>query len=72
MFLELELGTQEGEGGYAREQSEAFLNRQQSPLLYTTLGMVSPLAYNLAVILLQTVSKKSSQQPAREGGSGGR
>jgi hypothetical protein len=34
MFLELELATQEGEGGYAREQSEAFLNRQQS-LLFT-------------------------------------
>jgi NAD(P) transhydrogenase subunit alpha len=31
-FLELELETQEGEGGYAHEQSEAFLSRQRELL----------------------------------------
>ena len=31
-FLELTLETQEGEGGYAREQSEEFLNRQRERL----------------------------------------
>jgi NAD(P) transhydrogenase subunit alpha len=31
-FLELALETQEGEGGYAREQSEDFLNRQREGL----------------------------------------
>lgn len=31
-FLELELGTQEGEGGYAHEQSEMFLARQRELL----------------------------------------
>jgi proton-translocating NAD(P)+ transhydrogenase subunit alpha len=31
-FLELELETQEGEGGYARDQSETFLNRQRELL----------------------------------------
>jgi H+-translocating NAD(P) transhydrogenase subunit alpha len=31
-FLELKLETQEGEGGYAREQSEDFLNRQREGL----------------------------------------
>jgi NAD(P) transhydrogenase subunit alpha len=31
-FLELKLETQEGEGGYAQEQSEAFLNRQREML----------------------------------------
>ncbi len=31
-FLELELETQEGEGGYAHEQSEAFLTRQRELL----------------------------------------
>jgi NAD(P) transhydrogenase subunit alpha len=31
-FLELKLETQEGEGGYAREQSDEFLNRQRELL----------------------------------------
>jgi H+-translocating NAD(P) transhydrogenase subunit alpha len=31
-FLELELETQEGQGGYAREQSEMFLSRQRELL----------------------------------------
>ena len=30
-FLELELEAQEGQGGYAREQSEEFLTRQREP-----------------------------------------